>query len=158
MSLSFWYILNNNFICLFLAVLGLRCCLGFHLGAASRGHCPVVTRGLLIAGASLAAGHGSRRAGASGVAARELRSFGSWSLEHKLNRCAAQAESSRHVGSFPDRGSNLQLLHWQVGSLAWSHQGNLVLSHKLGVAQLLSSALTCRERMPSLRGFLTQRG
>ena len=62
------------------------------------------------------------------------------------------------MGSFPNRGSNLHLLHWQVASLPWSHQGSLVLFHKqnLGVAQLLSSALTCRERTPSLRGFLAQ--
>ena len=99
-------------------------------------------------GASLAAGHGSRRAGASGVAARELCSFGSWSLEHKLNRCAAQAESSRHVGSFPNRGSSLHLLHWQVGSLAWSHQGSLVFPINL---ELLSCSYLQGENAQSAK-------
>ena len=37
---------------LFLAVLGLRCCLGFSLVAASGGFSAVVTHGLLLAAAS----------------------------------------------------------------------------------------------------------
>ena len=69
MSSSFWYILKNNFIYLFLAVLGLHCFLGFYLVAASRGHRPVVTQGLLMVGASLAAERGFWCAGASGVVA-----------------------------------------------------------------------------------------
>ena len=43
---------------LFLAVLGLCCCVGFSLIAMSRGYCPVVVRGLLIAVASPVAQHG----------------------------------------------------------------------------------------------------
>lgn len=39
----------SNFICLFWAVLGLRCCVGFSLVAASRGYCPVAVYGLLAA-------------------------------------------------------------------------------------------------------------
>ena len=42
---------KNNFIYLFLAVLGLHCCAGFSL---------VAMHGLLIAEASVAAEHGSR--------------------------------------------------------------------------------------------------
>ena len=39
----------NNFICLFLAVLGLGCCEGFSLVARSGGHSLVAMRGLLTA-------------------------------------------------------------------------------------------------------------
>ena len=50
-----FFIYNFN---LFLAVLGLCCCVGFSLIAMSRGYCPVVVRGLLIAVASPVAQHG----------------------------------------------------------------------------------------------------
>ena len=43
---SFFVVL---FICLFLAVLGLHCCMGFSLVAASRGYFLVEVHGLLIA-------------------------------------------------------------------------------------------------------------
>ena len=46
------------FICLLLAVLGLHCCTGFSLVAASRGYSLVAVRGLLIAAASLVVEHG----------------------------------------------------------------------------------------------------
>ena len=42
-----------NFIYLFLAVLGLRCCTGSSLAAVSGGYSPVVVSRLLIAVASL---------------------------------------------------------------------------------------------------------
>ena len=45
-------------IMLFLAVLGLRCCMGFSLGGASGGCSLVAVRRLLIVVASLAAEHG----------------------------------------------------------------------------------------------------
>ena len=47
-----------TFIYLFMAVLGLRCCLGFFLVVTSRELLFVAIRGLLIAVASLAAEHG----------------------------------------------------------------------------------------------------
>ena len=50
-------ILKNNFTYLFLAVLGLRCCTGFSLLAASRGSSLVVAQGLLIVVASLVVEH-----------------------------------------------------------------------------------------------------
>ena len=46
-----------NFIYLFLAVLGLRCCMGFSLVAASRGYSLVTVRGLLIVAAFLVVEH-----------------------------------------------------------------------------------------------------
>ena len=47
-------IFKNNFIYLFLAVLGLRCSVAFFLVVGSRGYSLVVVCGLLIAVASLA--------------------------------------------------------------------------------------------------------
>ena len=47
-----------NFICLFLAVLGLHCCTGFSLVMESGGYSLASVRGLLIAVASLVAEHG----------------------------------------------------------------------------------------------------
>ena len=49
---------KNNFICLFLAVLGLNCYMDICLAAASRGHSLSVVHGLLIAVASLVVEHG----------------------------------------------------------------------------------------------------
>ena len=47
----------NNFIYLFLAVLGLRCHAGFSLDAESRGYSVVEVHGLLIVVVSLVAEH-----------------------------------------------------------------------------------------------------
>ena len=47
----------SSFIYLFLAVLGLRCCMGFSLVAASRGYSLVTVRGLLIVAAFLVVEH-----------------------------------------------------------------------------------------------------
>ena len=44
-------------MCLFLALLGLRCCAGFSLVAASRGSSPGAVHGLLIVVDSLVAEH-----------------------------------------------------------------------------------------------------
>ena len=46
------------FIHLFLAVLGFCYCAGFSLVVVSRGHCPAVVCGLLIAMTSLVTAHG----------------------------------------------------------------------------------------------------
>ena len=54
-SLSFF---KTSSIYLFLTVLGLHCCSGFSLVAASRGHSLVAVRRLLIVMASLLAEHG----------------------------------------------------------------------------------------------------
>ena len=51
-------IFKNNFIYLFLAVLGLHCCVGFSLIVASGGHSLATVHRLLIAVASLVVEHG----------------------------------------------------------------------------------------------------
>ena len=51
-------VFKYNFIYLFLAVLGLRCCAGFSLLVMSRGYSPAVGHGFLTEAASLVAGPG----------------------------------------------------------------------------------------------------
>ena len=103
------------FIYLFLAVLGLHCCIGCSL---------VVVRGLLIAVAFLATEHRLQACGlhwlwhmGSVVAAPRLGSAASVVVVHKLS-CAMA------FGIFPDQGLNSCLLHWQVHTLPLSHQGS----------------------------------
>ena len=62
---------------LFLAVLGLGCCVGFSLVAVSRGY-SLVEHGLLIVVASLVAEHRLQGVQASAVVARGLSSCGIW--------------------------------------------------------------------------------
>ena len=69
---------------------------------------------------------------ASVVATRGLSGWGSWALEHRLSSCGTQA-----CGIFPDQGSNLRLLHWQVDSLPLSHEGS-------------PACLTSAQKMPPL--------
>ena len=77
---------------LFLAVLGLRCCVGFSLAVTSGGYpLPVLCR-LLTAVASLVAENGLQRARASAVVARGPSSCSSQALEHGLNSCGAWAQ------------------------------------------------------------------
>ena len=74
---------------LFLALLGLRCYLAFSLVSVSRGCSLAVVLRLPISVARLVAEHGLCGAPASVVAARGLRSCGSWALEHRLRSCGA---------------------------------------------------------------------
>ena len=89
---------------LFVAVLGLHCCVGFPLDAVSRGRSLVAVPGLLIAMASL-------------LVAPGLWSTGSIVVAHRLR-------GSMACGIVPDQGLNPRLLHWQVDSLPLSHQGS----------------------------------
>ena len=89
----------NNFIYLFLAVLGLRCHAGFSLVVESRGYSLVAMHKLLFAVAFVVE-HGLECAWASVIVARELSSCDSWALEHRLNSC----------------GTWVYLLWWHVGS------------------------------------------
>ena len=63
---------------------------------------------------------GARAVGAwaSVVTAHGLSSCGSQALEHRLSSCSATC------GIVPDQGLNPCLLHWQEGSLPFSHQGS----------------------------------
>ena len=77
---------------LFWVAPGFRGCVGFSLVWERWGYSPVVTRGLLLAVASLVAGH-------------RLQSSGSQAGAHGLS-------CSRACGIFLGQGSNLCLLYW----------------------------------------------
>ena len=96
------------FIYLILAVLDLRCCSSFSLAAVHR---------LLIATASLVAEHGLQKTASIVV--------------HGL--CCPVA-----CGIFPDQGSNLCLLHWQVDSLRNYVLEWFVMQQKLTDRQIIS--------------------
>ena len=85
-----WYFLIVLFIYLFLAVLGLCCCMGFSLVVARGDYFLAVLCRLLIGVASLVAERGLQ-----GVCALELVLCGfssccSWTLKHRLSSCSAQ--------------------------------------------------------------------
>ena len=56
--LQYFILFKNNFLCLVLAVLGLRCSGGFSTVAANRGYSLVSVCGLLVAAAFFAVEHG----------------------------------------------------------------------------------------------------
>ena len=79
------------FYYLFLAMLGLRCCMWAFSSCRSWGLLFVVVRGLLIAVASLCCGAWALGTRVSVAAARGLSSCGSRALEHRLSSCGARA-------------------------------------------------------------------
>ena len=107
-----WAFLKSIFICLhlFLTLLGLCCCVGFSLGAASRGHTLDAACRLLFVVASLVWEHGLWDTWASVVVASGL-------------SCLVVC------GISPDGGLNPCILHWQVGSLPLSHHGSPLTEH-----------------------------
>ena len=87
-----------DFIYLFLAVLGPRCCERAFSSCSERGPLLVVVRGPLTAVASLVAEHGLQACGpqepwltGSVVVACELSSCGSWAPERRLSSCGTRA-------------------------------------------------------------------
>ena len=101
---------------LFLAVLGLRCCARAFSSCGEQGLLFVAVSGLLTAVASLVVEHRLKahriqqfQHAGSVVVARGLQSAGSVVVVHGLSCSAA-------CGIFPDQGSNLCPLHWQVDS------------------------------------------
>ena len=79
------------FIYLFLAVLGLCCCIGFSLVSVIRGYSLTVVHGLLTEVASLVAEHRLWSTWAPAVAVCGLSSCGPQALEHRLNICGPWA-------------------------------------------------------------------
>ena len=117
---------------MFLAVLGLCCCVGFSLSCGKHGLCSSCSERPLIAVAALVAEHRLYACGlhqlrhmGSIVAVPQVWSTGSIVAAHRFSHSAA-------CGIFPDRGSNQHLLRWQVDSLPLCHQRSLVfLNYKL---------------------------
>ena len=99
---------------LFLAMLGLHCCVGFSLAAVSRGYSLVV-----MCQPFICRDFSCCRARALGHAG--FSSCGSQTLEHKLNNWHAGLAAPQPVGSSKIR--NQTCVSWQVDSLPLSHQG-----------------------------------
>ena len=87
-SLSLFF---SVFIYLVLTVLGLQCCAGFSLVAASGSSSLVAVGRCLIVVASLVAEHRLYGAQAPVVVVRGLSRCGSWALEHMLSSCDTRA-------------------------------------------------------------------
>ena len=117
-SVTYFY----NFIYLFLAILGLYCCMGFLLlwqvGLLSK----------LCAGFSLwwllVAELGLQGPWASVVSAHGLSSWGSRGPEHSLSSCVSQAQLLHGMWDLLGSGTEPCLLYWQANSLPLSHQGS----------------------------------
>ena len=114
---------HSFYIYSFLVLLGLCCRADFSL-AVSRGYFLVVMHGLVIAVASLLLSTGLRacmlqqlQQVSSVAVAPGLWSTGSMAVARELS-CSSVG------GIFQDQGSNMCLLHWQVGSLPLGHLGS----------------------------------
>ena len=67
-SAGFFFLINFTYSCIYLAVLGLFCCVGLSLVSVSRGHSLVVVHGLVISVASPVGEHRLKGTQASVVA------------------------------------------------------------------------------------------
>ena len=122
----------------FSAMLGLCCCAGFSLIASSGGCCLVAVRGLtavasLVEHRLVGSGLQSLQHVGSVITAPGLQSTG---LVIVVNGVSCPLA----CGIFPNKGSNLCLLHWQEDSLPLSHQwspeffDSLLLSLLIGIS------------------------
>ena len=91
--------------------MGLCCCEGFSLVAASGSCSPAVVLRLVISVASLVVEQGLYNTRAPVVTASGLNSCHSWALKHGLNNYSIRLTCSAACGIFLEQGSNLCLLH-----------------------------------------------
>ena len=127
---------------LFLAALGLCCCMRAFSSCAEEGLPTLRTQGLLIVVASLVAGHRLSCARASVVLVHGLISCGLWDLKHPgFSSCGSVVVTHRlwntvvacglkypsACGIFPDQGLNPCPLLWQMDSYPLCHQGNPIM-------------------------------
>ena len=114
---------SKSHLFLVLAVLGLCCCPGSSLAAASRGCSPALVHRLPVVVTSLGAEHRLRAHGPQDL----------WCVDSVV---AAHGLSGPEVcGIFFNQESNLCLLHWQVDSSPRIHQGafHMVFAHVLSI-------------------------
>ena len=109
-----WRDIASRYIFYFMAVLGLRCCAQAFSSCSEWGYSRAEVRGHLIAVVSPVAD--SRHTGFSTCRSR--------TLGHRLSSCEGLNGCSMVCGIFPDQGSNMCLLRWQVYSLSLTQQGN----------------------------------
>ena len=92
--LGLWFCSNLSFLYIilfvYLAMLGLHCCVDFSLVVASKGYSLVVVHEL-IAVASFVVEHRLQSVWALIVAVCRLSNCGSWTLENRLNGCGTWA-------------------------------------------------------------------
>ena len=124
----------------FLAVLGLHCCSGFFLGAATGGFSLVVVTGFSLLWLLLVRSMGSRAQASAGVA-RGL-SCGFQALERSLSISSGNAQAWLLPGMWdlPGQGSDLCLLHWQAESLPQNHQGSPIRFKHSSVYMLIPNS------------------
>ena len=108
---------SNNFIYLFLAMLGLCCCRGFSLVVVSGPYSLAVMCGASRCGGLCCCG--ARAPGHLGFSSCGFQAPGHWH-----NSCAQGLSGSVASGIFPNQGWNPCLLCWQADSLPLSHQGS----------------------------------
>ena len=119
---------------LFLAVLGLCCCLNFPPLAMSGGYSLFVACGLFIWLLCLLKSRSSRVCEALVSAACGFSRFHSWGvLEHNSIVVAHGLSCPTASGIFPNQGLSPCLLHWQVDSLPLSCQGSPFNSYSTSI-------------------------
>ena len=96
-------------------VLVLCCCMGFSLSCHKWRVFSSGTRASYCGGFSC---------GAWALGSVDFSSCGSQALEHRLNNVVHGVSCSSVCRIFPDSGSNLCLVRWQVDSLPLSHLGS----------------------------------
>ena len=116
----FLLIVSKIYLCLFLAVLGLHCCTGFSLVAASRSALQFWCEGISFRWLLFLQSTGSRARGL-----QQLQLLGSRAQAQELGM--HELSCSMACGILPGQGPNLCLPQWQVDSLPLSHQGSPLL-------------------------------
>ena len=95
-------LLKNLLIYLFLTVLGLRCCVGFSLVAASQGYSSLQCMGFSRQWLLLLQSTGSRHLGFSSCG-MWLSGCSSWAVEHRFSSWVLGLDCSVACGIFPDQ-------------------------------------------------------
>ena len=124
----FWFFILIKFIYLLLTVQHLRCCVEFSLVLASKGYSWLQCMGFPFVITSRCRAQVPEYVWASVVAAQELSSCSSHNLECRSVVAIQGPSFSVICGIYPDRESNLCLLHWQADWLPLSHQGAWIVS------------------------------
>ena len=118
---------------IYLAVLGLCCCVGLSLVAASGDCCLIAVHGFLILVASLITEHGLQSIWTSVVSS-------TWVSEHGLSSCAPRFDAWWHVGpSWTRDQTHVSCISWQT--LPLSHQGSP--KHNLNIITLFKNSNNC---------------
>ena len=111
---KFLFFFFNKFIYLFLAALGLHCCVQAFSSCSEQGLLFVVVRGLLIVVASLVAEHGLQARGFSSCGARAQLLCSMWNLPRPGLEHVSPALAGRFLTTAPPGKSQVSLLSFAV--------------------------------------------